>query len=144
MRRHLVTAALWVSVVMLAGCGMIKKKKECGAFVEKVNAAVSEIEVASKATDGKNAVASMKKLGDLYDQLSKDIGAIGVTTDDLKKQTTEYQEMCTKAAKAARQVAEAIETSDPAKAESAQKEFDGIVKQEETLVSKINTYCQAP
>jgi len=89
-------------------------------------------------------VAEMKKLGELYDQLAKDVGALDITTADLKKHATAYQEMCTKAANTARQVASAIETKNADQADSAQKEFDSIVKQEDDLVNQINSFCQAP
>lgn len=70
--------------------------------------------------------------------------ALEVTTPELKSHAANYKEMCTKAASTARQVATAIETKNPEQAETAQKEFDKIVKQEDDLVNQINTFCQAP
>ncbi|MEZ4219575.1 MAG: hypothetical protein R3B13_01520 [Polyangiaceae bacterium] len=130
----------------LTGCGKIKKTKECAAFIDKVNASLKVIEQHTNTSgkDDAKAVADMKKLGELYETLANDVGGIEITTGDLKTHVDEYKGMATKAAGAARQVAEAIETKNPDKAATAQKEFDAIVKQEDELVNKINTFCQAP
>ncbi len=147
MRQRLGFAALLIALVfVLTGCGKIKKTKECNAFIDKVNTALKEIEQHTNTAgqDDAKAVAEMKKLGELYDQLAKDVGSQEITTTELKAHATEYQSMASKAAATARQVAQAIETQNSDQAESAQKEFDKIVKQEDELVNKINTFCQAP
>jgi hypothetical protein len=72
------------------------------------------------------------------------VGAIDITTPDLKKSATEYQGMCTRAATTARAVATALENKNADQGVAAQKEFDKVVKEEDELVNKINTYCQAP
>jgi hypothetical protein len=51
--------------------------------------------------------------------------------------------MAKRAAETARQVADAVETNNADKAQAAQKEFDGIVKEEDQLVNNINSFCQA-
>ncbi|MCC6668863.1 MAG: hypothetical protein IT375_34275 [Polyangiaceae bacterium] len=150
MRQRFVLASAFAFAVsaalVLPGCGKFKKTKECNAFIDKVNTAIKEIEQhsGSKGSDDAQVIASMKKLGDLYDQLAKDVTALEVTTPELKSHAANYKEMCTKAASTARQVATAIETKNPEQAETAQKEFDKIVKQEDDLVNQINTFCQAP
>jgi uncharacterized protein YoxC len=139
--------ALVLAIAMLSvGCGKIKKSKECKTFIDKVNASLKEIEKHTNTTgkDDAKAVAEMKTLADLYDQLSKDVAAMEITTPELKTQSTEYQTMANKAAATARDVAQAIETQDPEKADKAKKEFDQIVKQEDDLVNKINGFCSAP
>lgn len=144
MLRHLALAA--AICLATAGCGKIKKTSECNAFIDKVNTSLKEIEkhTTSKGEDDAQTIAEMKKLGELYEQLSKDVGALEITTADLKKHATDYQQMAQKAAATARDVAAAIETKDGDKAEKAQKDFDQIVKQEDELVNKINSFCQAP
>lgn len=147
MRQRFALAAFVVSAaLLLPGCGKLKKTKECNAFIEKVNTAIKEIEQnsASKGGDDAQVISAMKKLGDLYDALAKDVGALDLSTPELKAHATNYKEMCTKAASTARQVATAIETKNPEQADTAQKEFDKIVKQEDDLVNQINTFCQAP
>jgi hypothetical protein len=86
----------------------------------------------------------MRKVAELYDKLGTDIGGQEIGTADLKKFATEYNQMCAKASGAAKKVAEAFETTDLAKAESAKKELDEVEKQEDTLVDNINKFCQTP
>lgn len=144
LKRSRFAFALLAVSLFLAGCGKFKKTKECNAFIEKVNTAIKEIEQhsASKAGDDAQVISEMKKLADLYDQLAKDVGALDITTPELKKHAGDYQAMCTKAATTARQVATAIETKNADQADTAQKEFDKIVKQEDDLVNQINGFCQ--
>ena len=144
--RFVLAVALVACFSLTTGCGKFKKTKECNAFIDKVNTAIKEIEQhsASKSGDDAQVIAEMKKLGELYDQLAKDVGALDITTGDLKKHAGDYQAMCTSAANTARQVASAIETKNKTQADAAQKEFDKIVKQEDDLVNQINTFCQAP
>lgn len=142
--RFAVLAACLAGVLALGGCTKFKRTKECNAFIDKVNAALKEIEkrpAAAQADEGA-AVSEMRELAKLYEQLAKDITALAVTNEELAKHATEYQQMATKAAATARQVADAFEANDVEKATVAQKQFDAIVKQEDQLVSSINGLCQ--
>jgi hypothetical protein len=144
MRSRLVLLVL--ACAALFGCGKMKKAKECNAFIDKVNASLPEIQKAANADsdDLKASAASMKKVAELYDKLGTDLGAQSISTDELKKFATEYQQMCTKASGAARKVAEAFDTTDLTKAEGAKKELDEVEKQEDALVDNINKFCQTP
>ena len=139
-------AALAVLAGAAAGCGKIKKTSECNAFIDKVNTSLKEIEkhTGTKAENEAQTIAGMKKLGELYEQLAKDVGGIEITTADFKKHVTEYQQMAERAASTSRDVASAVEAKDGEKIDKAQKEFDQIVKSEDELVNKINSFCQAP
>lgn len=144
-------ARSWSIIVALAcavavgGCSKMKKTTECNAFIDKVNTSLKEIEkhTNAKTADQKAAIADMKKLAGLYDRLATDVGALSISTPDLKRHSSDYQQMAKRAAEAARQVADAVETNNLAKAQAAQKVFDGIVKQEDQLVNNINSFCQA-
>ena len=130
----------------LVGCGKMKKTQECNAFIDKVNTSLPEIQKAANTNsdDPKASAAAMRKVAELYDKLGADIGGQEIGTEDLKKFSTEYNQMCAKASSAAKKVAEAFETTDLAKAESAKKELDEVEKQEDTLVDSINKFCQTP
>jgi hypothetical protein len=130
----------------LVGCGKMKKTQECNAFIDKVNTSLPEIQKAANTNsdDPKASAAAMRKVAELYDKLGADIGGQEIGTEDLKKFATQYNQMCAKASGAAKKVAEAFETTDLAKAESAKKELDEVEKQEDTLVDSINKFCQTP
>ena len=130
----------------LLGCGKMKKTQECNAFIDKVNTSLPEIQKAANTNsdDPKASAAAMRKVAELYDKLGTDISGQEIGTAELKKFSTEYNQMCAKASGAAKKVAEAFETTDLAKAESAKKELDEVEKQEDTLVDSINKFCQTP
>jgi hypothetical protein len=132
--------------VLLFGCGKMKKTQECNAFIDKVNTSLPEIQKAANTNseDPKASATAMRKVAELYDKLGADISGQEIGTDDLKKYAGEYHQMCSKASGAAKKVAEAFETTDLAKAETAKKELDEVEKQEDTLVDNINKFCQTP
>jgi hypothetical protein len=144
MLRH--TIALVLVALATAGCGKIKKTSECNTFIDKVNASLKEIEkhTSTKAENDAQTISGMKTLGQLYEQLGKDVGAIEITTAEFKKHVTDYQQMAARAASTSRDVAAAVEAKDGEKIDKAQKDFDQIVKDEDELVNKINSFCQAP
>jgi ABC-type transporter Mla subunit MlaD len=139
-------AAAGAIALATTGCGKIKKTSECNTFIDKVNASLKEIEkhTTKKSDDEAQTIAGMQKLGELYTALAKDVGDLEITTKDLEKHVGEYQQMAERAASTARDVATAVQAKDGDKIDKAQKEFDRIVKQEDELVNKINSFCQAP
>jgi hypothetical protein len=146
MRGSMLKFALLALVLFPIGCGKMKKTQECNAFIDKVNTSLPEIQKAANTNsdDPKASAAAMRKVAELYDKLGTDIGGQEIGTEELKKFSTEYNQMCAKASGAAKKVAEAFETTDLAKAESAKKELDEVEKQEDTLVDSINKFCQTP
>jgi methyl-accepting chemotaxis protein len=139
-------AAVGVIALATTGCGKIKKTSECNTFIDKVNASLKEIEkhTTKKSDNEAQTIAGMQKLAELYTELAKEVGGLEITTADLKKQVSEYQTMAERAAATSRDVAAAVQAKDGDKIDKAQKEFDQIVKQEDELVNKINSFCQAP
>ena len=146
MRGSMLKIALLTLALAPLGCGKMKKTQECNAFIDKVNTSLPEIQKAANTNsdDPKASAAAMRKVAELYDKLGTDISGQEIGTDELKKFATEYNQMCSKASCAAKKVAEAFETTDLAKAESAKKELDEVEKQEDTLVDSINKFCQTP
>jgi methyl-accepting chemotaxis protein len=144
MFRPLAVAAL--IALATTGCGKIKKTSECNTFIDKVNTSLKEIEkhTSAKSENEAQTIAGMKKLGELYEQLANEVGAIEVSTADFKRHVTDYQQMAERAAATSRDVATAVEAKDGEKIDKAQKDFDQIVKNEDELVNKINSFCQAP
>ncbi len=139
--------ALGLGLLAAPGCRAIKKTRECRAFVDKVNVAVQEIIEEGKIAnnpDGKQMVEGMKKVAARYERLAADIGTLEVQTPELKAKLEEYQGLCAKTAKAARDVVEAVEKSDPEKAAAAQEAFSVVSKQEVELVKSVNAFCQTP
>jgi hypothetical protein len=117
--------------------------KECTAFTGKVNETLRKVlELTQRQSSSQSdLVSDMDELAATYDRLAVDIGALDLQSKTLEKYATEYREMCAKAASAARQVGNAVRTKNAKQAESAEKDFDKIVKQEDELVDRINRLC---
>jgi ABC-type transporter Mla subunit MlaD len=139
-------AAAGAVALAITGCGKIKKTSECNTFIDKVNASLKEIEkhTTKKSDNEAQTIEGMQKLSELYSALAKEVGGLEIKTPDLKQQVVEYQQMAERAASTSRDVASAVQAKDGEKIDKAQKEFDRIVKQEDELVNKINSFCQAP
>ena len=69
--------------------------------------------------------------------------AMEISTNELKGFRDEYKTMSEKAAAATRKLAEAVDQTDSAKLEAAQKELDAATDPEDKLVDKINEFCSA-
>jgi hypothetical protein len=140
-RALLLTMIAWLA---LSGCNRARKAEECSRFIDKVNGALRQIEhnTQTEAQDDSAAVAEMRRLADQYDTLANDVGALKISSRELRAQALEYRRMANSAASAARHVATAVESKDIQEATDAQNAFDQIVKQEDQLVARINDFCQ--
>lgn len=131
--------------VAASGCARRRRARECNAFIDKVNGALTEINQYTDTTgvDDATVVQHMKKLSQLYDQLAGEIGAMQIRTPDLKKGADEYQSMARSASAAARHMADAFEKKDVGESKSAEQEFKKVVTREHALISRINGTCSA-
>lgn len=139
MRNGLLFVAFVGLVAPLFACGAAKKAQECNAVIEKINAAQQEAEKMKPSAE--TAPGDVKKVADLFDKLSKDLGAMDISNKELKGFVTEYQGMSSKAAAAARKLAEAVEAKDLAKIQAATTEMNAATGPEDQLVQKINGFC---
>lgn len=139
-------AGVVLAAVLTLGCGKIKKTQECKAFIGKLNASLREIEKhnSKKSADEKEKVEKIKKLAELYTQLSTDVKAMKFSNGDLAKHATEYQGMTTKAADIANRLVTALDKGETDAAIKIQDEFDAVVEHEGKLVEAINGFCSAP
>jgi hypothetical protein len=119
-------------------------EEECLGFTGKVNQTLrTVVELTQKQSQNDaELIDDMEQLAKAYDQLAVDIGAMDFKSATLEKYATEYREMCAKAASSARQVGNAIRTKNVKQAETAEKDFGKIVKQEDELVDRINRLCR--
>lgn len=83
----------------------------------------------------------MRTLSKLFEQLAKDIDAMHVSAPKLAPEVKRYRDMCKQSALAARHLADAVSKDDVKEAQSADKEFKRVVKDESQLIRKINSVC---
>jgi len=129
----------------ISGCGEQKKITECNALVGVINTGVDKIQnVTRSAPDGGAAVAELRALATEMDTVAAEAKKVELTLPALKKFSADYQALATELAKAARDLATAVDNVDMEKMAKAQGEMDSVVKREDPLIQKLNEYCRAP
>jgi len=129
----------------ISGCGEQKKITECNALVGVINTGVDKIQnVTRSSPDGGAAVAELRALATEMDTVAAEAKKVELTLPALKKFSADYQALATELAKAARDLATAVDNVDMEKMAKAQGEMDSVVKREDPLIQKLNEYCRAP
>jgi hypothetical protein len=145
--RYQVTMAALVAgagaLALASGCGQ-SKITECNALIEVINKGVQSLEKGQKASSDPSGVNDLKAMADAMDKVAVDAAGVKLTTPELQKYSTDYQNMAKEVGKAARDMAAAAEAKDPDKITAAQASMEKAVKQEDPLVDSINKFCQAP
>jgi hypothetical protein len=145
--RYQVTIAAVVAVTGLivgaGGCGQ-RKLSECNALVDVINKGVASLERSQKAGTDSNAATEIKPVADAMDKVAQDAAQVKLTIPELQKFSADYQAMAKEVAKAAREMAGAVEANNQEKITSAQAALDKAVKQEDPLVESINKFCHDP
>jgi methyl-accepting chemotaxis protein len=144
MRHPIIMAGLSAAVgLLLCACGQ-SKITECNALVEVLNKGAKDIHDRTNVITSKpEAVAEYKALADTADQVAEGASKVEIRSPELKKLSSDYQNVMREFAKAARDIA-AADTKDIAKMNTAANNMEKIGKEEEQLVADINKYCQAP
>jgi hypothetical protein len=131
------------AALLLGATGCQKKANECNQLIEVINKGVDNLNKLSKSADPTSS-ADFKTMADTMEKLATDASKVELTVPELKKYSGEYQTMVKEAAKAARDLAAAVDAKDPAKMASANTALDKATKAEEPLVEGINKFCQTP
>lgn len=145
--RYQVTIAAVVAAaglfVSASGCGQ-KKLSECNALIDVINKGVQSLEKGQKAGADQTGIGDLKAMAEAMDKVAADAAAVKLETPELQRYSTDYQGMAKDVAKAAREMAGAVEAKDADKSNSAQAAMEKAVKQEDPLVESINKFCQSP
>lgn len=88
------------------------------------------------------ASVESRTLADRYDDLASRIDALHVSSSELLPRAQSYQKLAREAAKALRDVAQAVEKGDAEGARRRRVEFDDIARGEAPLVADINAVCR--
>jgi hypothetical protein len=136
-------SCLW----LVAGCGKFQQARECGAFVKTVNAwltrpAESSSAGAGAASDAKRIAEESRRTAQNYEQLSQSLARLYVQSEDLAPRAQRYEDIANSAARALREVADALDRGDLEKARQKRVEFDTVAQREAPLVKEINGLCR--
>jgi hypothetical protein len=130
----------------MLGCAKFQTARECGSFVSAIQTWKSQAPrpaaSGSPLPSPSAAAVESRSLADRYDELAKRIDALGLTSAQLLPHAQSYQKLSREAAAALRDVAEAVEKGDAARARQRRIEFDDLARGEAPLVAEINRVCR--
>jgi len=124
-------------VAMSTATGCDGKISQCNRLIGVINKEQGPLKSASGSDP-----AALKKLAETLDGVAEKVEAVKLKDDKLVGFRDEYAKMAKDLAKASRETAEALAGNDPKKAQEAAKAMGGFGPRENTLVDKINKYCQ--
>ncbi|MDC0747489.1 hypothetical protein [Polyangium mundeleinium] len=153
---HHLSSWLLVASLFVTGCaasagpgktadseGENDKVKECNAVIEVINGGMQKLNKSQNETKDAPGTEQLRALADVMDSVGRDIEAVPVTQPELVRKVADYQDMVRTTAKAARDLARAIEAKDARGANAATSALSTAVKRESPLVDDINAYCQS-
>ncbi|TKD09447.1 hypothetical protein [Polyangium fumosum] len=123
--------------------GANDKVKECNAVIEVINGGMQKLNTSQDETKDARDTEQLRAMADVMDSVGRDIEAVPVTQPELVRKVADYRDMVHATAKAARDLARAIEAKDVHGANAATSALGTAVKRESPLVDAINTSCQS-
>jgi hypothetical protein len=138
-------AALLGLCFVALGCAKFQTARECGSFVSAIKAwkaQASKAATSAPVPSPSAASVESRALADRYDELAGRIDGLHLTSPELVPRATRYQKLSREAARALRDVAEAVEKADGEGARRRRIEFDDIARGEAPLVADINAVCR--
>ncbi|HVK70738.1 MAG TPA: hypothetical protein VM694_40060 [Polyangium sp.] len=123
--------------------GENNKVKECNAVIEVINGGMQKLNTSQNETKDASGPEQLRAMAGVMDSVDQDIEAVPVTQPELVRKVADYQDMVRTTAKAARDLARAIEAKDVRGANASTAALGRAVKRESPLVDDINAYCQS-
>ncbi len=135
-----IARALLVTLTLCsAGCGRFTRTKQCRGLIAQVNPALDEVQA---LTQGKSDSASYVAAAARYERLSKALGPMEFSSEQMAKTVAEYAGVLSACAQNLRALAAALDTNNYAEAEHATRELERLNIREHSAVSRIDGWCQ--
>jgi hypothetical protein len=129
----------------LAGCGNKQKVLECTAVISSINTDVEKVHKRIGSTpQGAAAVRELESLASGMEDAAEHVGQAKVSFKELTEQVKAYQSMAEDIARAARELAAAVDKVDLERINEAETKLKAAMKREEPVVAAISAFCQAP
>jgi hypothetical protein len=141
-------SARW-GAALLAACALVsagcqKKVAQCNELVRVINQGVEALEKRPPAEGEASAVADLASLADTMERAAGDAAKVELSVPELAGLSSEYQAMARGVAKAARDMAAAVEAKDEKKMAAAEEAMQAAAKLEEPMIERLNRLCQDP
>jgi outer membrane murein-binding lipoprotein Lpp len=138
-------AAVFVLTTTLAGCGTLRKARECSLLIGTINESVQRLEglELSDSRDIATVVKEARQLSSGYEELSHRVGAIRLKHREVRAAAADYQALAARAAGELSAVGQAVERLDTEAARAAKGRVAELERDEGALMARINALCGA-
>jgi hypothetical protein len=135
-------------VLVISGCGAVKRVHECQGVIQVVNGGLSDLHV--QVPDAGDSPNAYEQIADAYEALGKRLDELAPSDSALAKAVASYREVTERAAKHSRSYSEALAGTPRSKKERADHEArltriraqaKGDLTKEATVVRKLNAVC---
>jgi hypothetical protein len=136
-------SSLLVLLLLTCSCSRLKQASECNRLVSTVNGALAEI--AQLNQRGGRKAATYRSLAERYDNLAQRLSKEKYGTDALNGVAGEYSAYSRQIAAALRRAAPHVDgSSESAALKRERTTLEGLVRQEKTMIVKVETACRTP
>lgn len=149
----------FASASACTGCGRFTRVKQCRTLIAQVNPALDEVLALTDAglaggTAGSGgaagaggsavtASARYQSAAARYERLSKDLGPMEFSSEQMAKAVAEYASVLTATAQTLRTLASALDAHNGGEAERANRELERLAIRERAAVSRMDSWCQS-
>ena len=159
-----------LSAVASSGCSRYTRTKQCRALIAQVNSALDDVVTitGTGGAAGGPAVTARRGVGGAsgasgasgddakggttsgqymaaagrYERLAKQLGPMEFSTEDMAKTVAEYAAVMTASAQSLRALAAALDASNYAEAERANRDLERLSAREHAATARIDAWCQ--
>jgi len=144
-RKCVACGALLLFAVSGSGCGRFSRIRQCRKLISQVNPALDDVVTLTHGNTG-NALsagsAGYIAAAGRYDRLSKELGPMEFSSEQMAKFVAEYAGVLTSTAQTLRTLATALDANNTGEAERITHELERLNIREHTAVAKIDAWCQ--
>lgn len=138
MRRAVLSLAL---VLLVVGCGRVRRVHDCQRVAGVVNAALKEI---LPLTKKEHDVAALRSIADRYDALSKQLASEKPANHDVAGTVSELGKLFKEAGKETRALSDATDRKQRADIFVAEHRLDELAHRERSEAYRLNGLCHRP
>lgn len=126
---------------LAVACGG-EKRRDCDALRDVVNQGFEQLENGrQQQTNDPTKTTALRAIADLMDQTGAKASQLNASTPEIKSLAGRYAAMLKEVSKTSREIADAHEANDLARAEKAKAALNAALKNEDGIVHDLNSFC---
>jgi RNA processing factor Prp31 len=143
--QHLSIVSLFAFSIGLAASGCDTKVSQCNRLIDTVNKHTQALSDAiGKLGDVDQKPEVAQEFATVVKTADEEISALEFKDEQIAGFAKEYRDLLTEADKVGKTIGDAANAKDLEQLDTAMESANKVVKMEDDIVGKVNTYCQAP